>query len=103
MINRFLHNVEISLMNEENKEVLESPILLSQVISTIKGLELSKAPGTDGLTTEFYKKYAELLAPRLLEVFELCFQQVRLPPSWSESKIILIPKTGKDLTLPQPH
>lgn len=96
----FFHSVEISLMNEEDRENLEFPIKLSEVISMIKALKLNKGPRIDGLTIKFYLKNVELLAPRLVEIFGLCLQQAKLPPSWAESRIILIPKICKDFTSP---
>lgn len=56
-----------------------------------------------GLFAEFYKKFKQKLAPLLVGIFEACLQEEKLPPSWTESKIILIHKVDKDPSVPQPY
>lgn len=67
-----------------------------EVADAIKHLKINKSPGTDGLTAEFYKQFADSLAPFLLEVFKESMDRGALPPTLCQGLITLIPKPGKD-------
>ncbi|KAM9308265.1 uncharacterized protein PAF06_012447 [Gastrophryne carolinensis] len=54
-----------------------------------------KAPGPDGLPSEWYKKNSEAIAPKLLEVFSEALQSETLPESFAQATITLIYKDGK--------
>ncbi len=56
-------------------DFLGSKICVDEVLRVIKSLHTGKALGSDGLTAEFYKHFAEDLAPVLTEVFNTCFEQ----------------------------
>ncbi len=64
----------------------------------LKALKIT-SPGTDGLTAEFYKCFAEELAPFLLEMFSESIQSENLPPSLTKGLLTLIPKPKKDTSL----
>ena len=50
-------------------------ISLQEIKNSLNLLKNNKSPGTDGLTTEFYKAFADELAPFLLEVFTECLKK----------------------------
>uniref|UniRef100_A0A6I8QUB5 Reverse transcriptase domain-containing protein n=1 Tax=Xenopus tropicalis TaxID=8364 RepID=A0A6I8QUB5_XENTR len=76
-------------------EPLTAEITEDEVKAAIDSLAKKKAPGPDGLTAEFYKKFRDQLAPVLIEVFRDCLEGGILPPSMRESSLILLSK-GKD-------
>uniref|UniRef100_A0A803J4H2 Reverse transcriptase domain-containing protein n=1 Tax=Xenopus tropicalis TaxID=8364 RepID=A0A803J4H2_XENTR len=76
-------------------EPLTAEITEDEVKAAIDCLAKKKAPGPDGLTAEFYKKFKDQLAPVLVEVFRDCLEGGILPPSMRESSLILLSK-GKD-------
>lgn len=59
----------------------------------------NKSPGTDGITSEFYKAFSEHLAPFLLGLFLECIGNESLPPTLTQGLITLIPKPKKDSLL----
>ncbi len=52
-----------------------------EVFNAISKLKIGKAPGIDGLTADFYKKFAAQLAPVLIDIFNEAFQNKQLPLS----------------------
>ncbi len=50
----------------------------------------------DGLTSEFYKSFSKELAPFLLNLFSQSIDLEKLPPTFTQGWITLIPKPKKD-------
>ncbi|XP_041424948.1 uncharacterized protein LOC121395456 isoform X2 [Xenopus laevis] len=71
------------------EEKSAAKITEEEVKLAIESLQNKKAPGPDGLTSEFYKTFKDLLAPALVEVFNNCLEEDDLPPSMQFSSLIL--------------
>uniref|UniRef100_A0A803TN93 Reverse transcriptase domain-containing protein n=1 Tax=Anolis carolinensis TaxID=28377 RepID=A0A803TN93_ANOCA len=80
--------------------ILNEEISEKEIYQAIKKLDGTKTPGMDGLGTEYYKSFSEMLIPKLLELYNGIMNGEKIPESWRMSLIILIPKPDKDLTDP---
>ena len=75
----------------------EGPVSLEELTAAVKSLPLNKSPGPDGFTPEFYLKFWSLLAPLLLLLFNLCFDDQHLPESMQISVTRLLYKKRGDI------
>ena len=94
----FLEKYNLPKVNEEEAESLNRPITPDEIETVIKKLPTQKSPGPDYFTGEFYKAFKEELTPILHRLFEKIQTDGRLPNSFYEASIILIPKPDKDTT-----
>ena len=83
-------------LNEAAAENLNTPITADEIETVIKKLPTHRSPGADSFTGEFYKAFKEELTPILHRLFEKIQTDGRLPNSFYEASIILIPKPDKD-------
>ncbi len=78
---------------------LVGPITEKEVLTAISCLRPGKPPGSDGLTSEFYKHFAEQVSCILAKVFNTCFENGSLTPSQCLVIIILLFKKGDSMLL----
>lgn len=58
----------------------------------------NKSPETDVFTTEFYKRFVLFLLAPLTKACNYFIKTGKLPPSWKQSKMLVLPNPGWDLT-----
>ena len=96
-IDKSLENYNLPKLNQEEIENLNRPITSTETETVIKILLTNKSPGPDGFTGEFYQKFKEL-TPILLKLLKEIAEEGKLPNSFYEAIITLIPKPDKDAT-----
>ena len=97
-MDKFLKKYNFPKLNQEEMENLNRLITSTGIETVIRNLPASKSPGPDGFTVEFYQKFREELIPILLKLFQIVAEEGKLPNSFYEATITLIPKPDKDAT-----
>ena len=94
-MDKFLEKYNFPKLNLEEIENLNRPITSTEIETVIRNLPANKSPGPDGFTAEFYQKVREELTPILLKFFQKTAEEGKLPNSFYEATITLIPKPDK--------
>ena len=97
-MDKFLEKYNFPKLNQEQIENLNRPITSTGIETIIRNLPANKSPGPDGFTAEFYQNFREELTPILLKLFQKIAEEGKLPNSFYEATIILIPKSERDAT-----
>ena len=92
---KFLEKYNFPKWNQEEIYNFNRPITSTEIEAVIRNLPANKSPGPDGFTAEFYQKFREKLIPILLKLFRKITEEGKLPNSFQEATITLIPKPDK--------
>ena len=95
-MDKFLEKYNLPKLNQKEVENLNRAITSTEIV--IRNLPANKSPGPDGFTGEFYQKFREELTSILLKLFHKIAEEGKLPNSFYEATITLIPKPDKDAT-----
>lgn len=82
-------------MSQDQKSKLNAPISAIELREAIQLLRGDKTPGNDGLGSEFYKEFQDILLEPMMNMFNHSFECGSLPPSLREANVSLILKKGK--------
>ena len=96
-MDKFLEKYNFPKLNQEETEDLNRAITSKEIETVTRNLPANKSPGPDGFTAEFYEKFREELTPVLLKLIQKTAEG-KLPNSFYEATITLIPKPDKDAT-----
>ena len=88
----------VSNLNQEEIENINRPITSMEIETVIRNLLANQSPGPDSFTAEFYQKFREELTTILLKLFQKIAEEGKLPNSFYEATVTLIPKLDKDIT-----
>ena len=97
-MDKFLEKYNLPKLNEEEAQSLNRPVTPDEIEAVIKKLPTHKSPGPYGFTGEFHRAFKGELTLILHRLFQKIQEDGRLPNSFYEANITLIPTTDKDIT-----
>ena len=97
-MDKFLEKYNFPILNQEEIENLNRPITSMEIEIVIRNLPANTSPGPEGITAELKQKFREELTPIVLKLFQKIAEEGKLPNSFYEATITLIPKPDKDAT-----
>ena len=97
-MDKFLEKHNFPELNQEEIEDLNRPNTSMEIETVIRNLPANKSPGPDGFTAEFYQKFREELISILLKPFQKIAEEGKLPNSFYEANITIIPKPDEEAT-----
>ena len=83
-----------NISDNNQNQILNKPISIEEITSSIKSLKNRKAQGTNGIGSEFYKNTCELITPYLCTLFNEIFNTAIFPDMWRDSIIVPVYKSG---------
>ena len=91
-MDKFLEKYNLQKLNEQEPESLNRPITAYETKAVIKKLPAHRSPGMDGSTGEIFKTFKEKRTPIPHRPLQKVQEEGRLPNTFYEASIILIPK-----------
>lgn len=98
-----MEQLDLQVVSEDYRKCLDKEFTLEELDRIVSKIKLGKSPGLDGFPVEFYKVFSKELLPYLQELLSYCMNQGAILMSWSEAKIAVIPKSGKDSSYPEAY
>jgi hypothetical protein len=89
---KFLGNPLLPRLTEEQKQMLEGPLSDTELKAAVFSFSANKAPGLNGFSTDFFKKFWEELFPFFRQLVDHSFEVGSLSLDQRRSCIRLIPK-----------
>jgi hypothetical protein len=86
-------NTPIRVSNETNKELTQE-LTLKEIQEAILAMPKDKAPGCNGILTEFFQEFMSEVSPTLLQAFSAMLRNGETSKLINKGLIILIPKSG---------
>ena len=93
----FFNNTNIPKLCELDKAISENPLEKKDYTAALKKLANDKSPGSDGLTSDFYKFFWSDISDLLIDSYNYTFRFKELTQEQKIAIINLIPKKDKDL------
>ncbi len=85
---------DLPKLQPKQRETLHSDISLQELTDAVKQLSSGRSPVIDGITTDFYHYFWNVLGQDFYEVVKKCFENGFLPSSCRRAVLSLLPKKG---------
>lgn len=66
---QYLQSIDHPTLSAVDRDFLEEPLCLEELQEAVSSMPEHKAPGSDGLSAEIFKRYGDILLPQLLDIF----------------------------------
>ena len=94
----FLTEFNQTILNENDKDSCEGKITEAECSIALKEMNNGKSPGSDGLTTEFYKIFWNTIKQFYINSINYSYEHNTLTQFQKQGIVSLLPKKDKDLT-----
>lgn len=82
-------------LTQTQRQIINEPFDAREIKSTIRKLNTGKAPGIDGIPSEFYQEFSEEVAPILTKLYNYFFDYPgKMTISQRTAIVTLLPKNG---------
>ena len=95
-MDRSLEKFNLLRLNQEYIEIMNNPIITTEIEAVNRNLPKKQNPGPDDFTGEFYQTLREELMPTILKLLQKIAEGGTLPNSFYKATITLIPEPDKD-------
>ena len=89
-------NLDIPRLNDQQKVCCEGLLTLNDCTTALFSMPLNKSPGTDGLPSEFYRTFWNLIGDLVVNSFNYSFHTGSITSEQGRACISLLPKPSKD-------
>ena len=89
---RMLEMIALRQFSERAAKAMDADFTVPEVAQAASSLGRGKSPGPDEIPAEFYKLYADMIAPELLEVYKEFYSEGALHDSFKEGEIAILYK-----------
>ncbi|KAF7247873.1 hypothetical protein EYD10_06117, partial [Varanus komodoensis] len=97
-VKEYIRKGDLPKLPEKYQKLLNQEVTIMEVIEAIKRQKNNKTPGLDGLPAEFYKSFEGIFATFLKDICNEALLNAKIPSTWTEANITLIPKEDMDVT-----
>ena len=92
-IEQFL-DIPTNTLSADEREMCDADITITETTNAVKAMELNKSPGIDGLSSNFYKHFWDIIGPTLTQVYNYAYTRGELSLTQRRGVITLIYKKG---------
>ena len=94
--NKFFQCDSISTLSDEEKLSCEGELTQLECFEVLSSMSKNKTPGNDGLSSEWYLTFWNIIGPVLVKVLNTGFSKGEMSSSQRQAVITLLEKEGKD-------
>ena len=85
----------------DNHDPMLQPFTDTNFKEKLNLAKAKSAPGNDGITYSLLQKSPDILISKIIEILNFCLLIGYFPQQWKVAKVVMVPKPGKDHTVPK--